>query len=250
MKHRITTDSHAQEFRMLRNRIEAEIQAPAVLLVTSATDRDGAGLTAYGLAESLSKTHQRAALVTTVAGKVGHAAEVVDESAETEDQAPRRRASDGLGRAGRGPGRLSIVAISHERLTTISRSNVAEMLAELRAENDYVVIDAGDLPNNSFGLLISTLADAILVSFLTGRPQVPGDRTMLDTLERSEAKICGVVMNDKAAIEVFVQQQSGEPSAAEATAPVQHEEPAAQPRRGFALNQRLEFVRQRIGKAF
>jgi Mrp family chromosome partitioning ATPase len=185
MKHRITTDSHAQEFRLLRNRIEAEIQAPAVLLVTSATDSDGAALTAYGLAESLSKTHQRAALVTTVAGKVGHAAEVVDLSTESDEPAeatPRRRASDGLARAGRGPGRLSVVAISHERLTTISRNNVAEMLAELRAENDYVVIDAGDLPNNSFGLLISTLADAILVAFLTGRPQVPGDRVMLDTL--------------------------------------------------------------------
>ena len=57
MKHRIATDSMAREFRLLRNRIEAEIHAPAVLLVTSATERDGAGLTAYGLAESLSKTH-------------------------------------------------------------------------------------------------------------------------------------------------------------------------------------------------
>ena len=249
MKHRITTDSHAHEFRMLRNRIEAEIHAPAVLLVTSATDRDGAALTAYGLAESLSKTHQSAALVTTVAGKVGHAAEIVPDVAEVEEPAedvPRRRAGDRAGSARRGPGRLSVVAISQERLTTISRSNVAEMLAELRAENDYVVIDAGDLPNNSFGLLLSTLADAILVSFLIGRPQVPADRAMLDTLERSEAKICGVVMNDKATIDLFLQQQSG----SEATAPVQSEEPAAAPRRGFALNRRLEFVRRRIGKAF
>jgi len=67
MKHRISTDSLAREFRLLRNRIEAEVHAPAVLLVTSATDRDGAGLTAYGLAESLSKTHQRTALLTTSA---------------------------------------------------------------------------------------------------------------------------------------------------------------------------------------
>jgi Mrp family chromosome partitioning ATPase len=239
MKHRITTDSHAHEFRMLRNRIEAEIHAPAVLLVTSATDRDGVALTAYGLAESLSKTHQRAALVTTALPVVNPG----NGEAQAE-QAPRRRSSDRLGGAERGPGRLSIVAISPERLATISRSNVAEMLAELRAEHDYVVIDAGDLPNNSFGLLISTLADAILVAFLIGRPQVPGDRTMLDTLERSEAKILGVVMNDKATIDLFLQQSGGEPAP-----PLKLDDPASQPRREFALNRRLEFSRLRNGKA-
>lgn len=237
MKHRITTDSHAHEFRILRNRIEAEIHAPAVLMVTSATDRDGTSLTAFGLAESMSKTHQRAALVTAAAPIVAQA------ESPPVDQTPRRRSSDRLGGVTRGPGQLSIIEISHERMATISRSNVAEMLAELRAEHDYVVIDAGDLPNNSFGLLISTLADAILVSFLTGRAEVAADRAMLTTLERSEAKICGVVMNDKATIEHYLQQTDAEP------APSVPEEPMPERRRGFALNQSLELVRQRIGKA-
>jgi Mrp family chromosome partitioning ATPase len=75
MKHRIVPDSLSREFRLLRNRIESEIQGPAVLLVTSASDGDGASLTAYGIAESLSRTHQRTALVTTAA--VGHGPEPV-----------------------------------------------------------------------------------------------------------------------------------------------------------------------------
>jgi len=84
--------------------------------------------------------------------------------------------------------RLSIVAISHERVTTMSRSNVAEMLAQLREQYDYVVIDGGDLPNNGFRASLFHLADGVLISFRTGRKQLAGDRVMLDSLERSEAK--------------------------------------------------------------
>jgi Mrp family chromosome partitioning ATPase len=201
MKGRIVTDSLSHEFRLLRNRVEAEVHAPAVILVTSATDRDGAGLTAYGLAESLSKTHQRTALVTT-----SMPAPDEPQTLAPGPQAPRRRASDRLeGGSSVAPGQLSIVAISHERLTTISRSSVASLVAGLRAENDYVVIDGGDLPKNSFALLLVASADATLVTFLSGRQQTPADRVMLDTLERAEAKMLGVVVTDQEAIDHFAQ---------------------------------------------
>jgi Mrp family chromosome partitioning ATPase len=245
MKHRITTDSHAHEFRMLRNRIEAEIHAPAVLMVTSATDRDGVSLTAYGIAEALSKTHQRAVLVTAAAPAP---AQPDGPAGSPGEPAPSRRGADRDGAGsrtargiGRGPGQLSILEISPERLVTIARTNVTEMLEELRAEHDYVVIDAGDLPNNSFGQQVSTLADAILVAFLTGRSQVAGDQTMVNTLERTEAKILGVVMNDKATIDLLMHQ-------ADPLAPSVPEEPERVERRGF-VTQRLELVRERIGKA-
>jgi Mrp family chromosome partitioning ATPase len=187
------------EFRLLRNRVESEIHSPAVLLVTSATDRDGAAVTAYGLAESLSKTHQRTALVTT-AKAVVTSPQLLGPAAPTQ----HRRASDRLDSgAAKSPGALSVVSISQERLATISRSNVSSLVEELRAGHDYVVVDGGDLPGNSFALLVASSADAVLVTFLAGRQQTPQDRAMLDTLERTESKILGVVMTEQDAIDHF-----------------------------------------------
>jgi Mrp family chromosome partitioning ATPase len=199
MKGRIHTDSRNHEFRLLRNRIEADIHAPAVLLVTSATGRDGAGVTAFGLAESLSKTHQRTALVTS-ANPTAPGPQLFAPPAP----ALRRRASDPLeGRGAKASSGLSVVSISQERLATISRSSVASLVEELRSEHDYVVVDGGDLPNNSFALLLAASADAVLVTFLAGRQQTQQDRVMLDTLERTESKMLGVVMTDQEAINEF-----------------------------------------------
>lgn len=198
MKARIVTDSLARTFRLLRNRVEAELHAPAVVLVTSATARDGASLTAYGLAESLSHTHQRTALVTASAP----AKDPLEWSTPAPAQ-PRRRASDRLGGADTSSGSMSIVTISQERLATISRSSVAALVTELRGVHDYVVIDGGDLANNGFALLLASSADAILVSFLAGRQQTPSDRDMLDAIERSETKVLGVVMTDQESIDQF-----------------------------------------------
>ncbi len=234
MKHRIALDSLSREFRLLRNRIEAEIHAPAVILVTSATERDGTGLAAYGLAESMSRAHQRAALVTTAAPSIA-----AQEWALPTQPALRRRASDRL-EAGTAamPGGLTVVAISQERLATISRSSVAEMVADLRAKHDYVVIDGGDLPNNSFALLLVASVDAVLVSFLAGRQETPSDRIMLDTLERSEAKMLGVTMTDQSTINHFAQHDS------------EHEpEPLPEPKRANPIRAGLEITLQRIGKA-
>ncbi len=150
MKHRITTDSMVHEFRLLRNRIEAEVEAPAVVFVTSATDGDGASLTAYGLAESLSKTQAAHGSRNDGRGDAG------DDVTAAPTPRARRRASDRLEGVNHpaNDGRLSVVSISPERVATISRSSVAGLVQELRVDHDYVIIDAGNLPKNSFGLLL------------------------------------------------------------------------------------------------
>jgi cellulose biosynthesis protein BcsQ len=107
-------------------------------------------------------------------------------------------------------------------VATIARSNVDDMLAELRTQYDYIVIDGGDLPNNGFGLLFVTAADGVLLSFRTGRKQLVADRLMLETLERSEAKVIGAVMNDQASIDRFNDDDASvqiEPVAVEVPAP-------------------------------
>jgi Mrp family chromosome partitioning ATPase len=236
MKGRIHTDSMAREFRLLRNRIEAEIHAPAVVLVTSATGRDGSGVTAFGLADSLSKTHQRIALVTTAAPVSGPPVLL-----DPVQPAQRRRASDRLaGPLADGPAGLSVITISQERLTTISRNNVAELVQELRGKHDYVVIDGGDLPDNSFALLIVAIADAALITFLAGRQQTPQDRVMLDTLERSEVKTLGVVVTDQESIDHFASRD----------VPNELRELATTKKSSNPLVHRLEVALQRIGRPF
>jgi Mrp family chromosome partitioning ATPase len=239
MKRRITTDSMAHEFRLLRNRIEAEVNAPAIVLVTSATDVDGAGVTAFGLADSLSKSKQRTALVTTSAA-------TPLSTVSAPDAPRRRRANDRLEAVSHsdGEGRLSVVSISPERLATISRSGVANLLEELRADHDYVVIDAGNLPKNSFGLLLVASADAALVAFRAGRAQEAADRVMLDTLERSEAKVLGVVVTDKAIIDHYQLQSE---SAIADRNPAEHKPAEHKP--ATLMPERLDLRRDRLGKA-
>lgn len=196
MKHRILTDSFSREFRLLRNRVEAEMQAPCIVLVTSATSGDGASITAFGLAESLSRTHQSTVFVTSASHVF--APELVGPSAD----GPRRRASDRItADAPKHGGCLNVIAISHERLATISRADATSMVHELRGAHDYVVIDGHDLPNNGFAQLLVPSADAVVVTFLTGRQQSGCDKVMLDVLERSEARILGIAMTDAAFIE-------------------------------------------------
>ena len=238
MKGRIHHDSMVHEYRLLRNRIEAEVHAPALILVTSATDRDGAGITAYGLAESLSKTHQRTVLVTTDSTVVAPAETSMPSS---QQPALRRRATDRLESSGHvtgGDGRFSVVYVSPERIATISRSSVASLVQGLRSEHDYVVIDAGDLPKNSFGLLLIASADATLLAFRAGRAQQPADRVMLDMLERAESKVLGVVMTDMSMIDTFAQRDE----------PVVVKEPAHEGKPLAAFAGRVEVALQRVRK--
>jgi Mrp family chromosome partitioning ATPase len=190
VKGRHANEPMAREFRILRTRIEAEISPPAILLVASATARDGAGLTAFGLAESLSNSDQRTVLIAT----------------ETMSTGSPGRIRNGLTQAPatplkKGDGPFPVISFTAERLATMSRTNVAALMQRLRGEYDYVVVEAGDFPKNSFGVLVLSSADAALVTFRSGRSEAPADRTMIDTLERSKAKLLGVVMLDEAAIE-------------------------------------------------
>jgi Mrp family chromosome partitioning ATPase len=100
-------------------------------------------------------------------------------------------------------------------VATISRTHAAEMVKELRSENDYVVVDAGNLAKNGLGLLLLGSADLTIVAFRAGRAQQLDDRLMLDSLERAEAKVFGVIMTDQPTIEHFAHRDDPAVSAIE-----------------------------------
>jgi Mrp family chromosome partitioning ATPase len=238
MKHRsISADSLAHEFRLLRNRIETGIRAPALVFVTSATDDDGSSFAAHGIASSLSRTHQRTVLVTTDPTLAPTPA----------GEAPgtlRRRASDRVGSSQRATtaGGISVVCLSPERVATISRSRVGEMIEELRSSNDYVVVDGGNLPNNGLGLLLLGTADVAIVAFRAGRAEQPADRVMLDALERAESKVVGVVMTDRESIDHF--------DATNNPTQETHEVPRAETNPAILLRRRVELVLSRLVRSF
>jgi Mrp family chromosome partitioning ATPase len=243
MKHRsISSESLAHEFRLLRNRIETGIQSPALVFVTSATDDDGTGFAAHGIASSLSRTHQRTVLVTT-----NPLLSPPAPAGETPGTL-RRRASDRVESSQRATtaGGISVVCISAERVATISRSRVAEMVEELRGSNDYVVVDAGNLPSNGLGLLLLGTADVAIIAFRAGRAEQPADKLMLDALERAESKVVGVVMTDRESIDHF--NEINNPT--EATPEHTLEAPQTERNPAVLLRRRLELVVSRLVRSF
>jgi Mrp family chromosome partitioning ATPase len=252
-RHNLHVDSLVHEFRLLRNRIEAEVQPPALIFITSGSDSDGAGFAAHGIAESLSRTHQRTVLVTSDPALARPA-----QSGPAEPL--RRRASDRVD-APEGPrvgGVFSVVCLSTERVATISRTRVAEMVQELRSSNDYVVVDAGNLAKNGLGLLLVGSADAVILAFRSGRAQQEGDQFLLDTLERAESKTIGVIMTDQDAIDHFLRRDesgAGLESPAENAAAGHNEAPKPKPATGVLqqvssapakLAKRLELALSRL----
>ena len=196
----IHADPISHEFRLLRNKIEAAIHAPALIFVTSATDEDGTGFASHGLAESLSRTHQRTVVITsdpTLAPPAPVGSEPQKRRATDINGAPKLRLGVQTG-AG-----FSVVCLSAERINTISRTRVAEMVQELRTANDYVIVDAGNLAKNGLGLLLIGQADVAIVAFRAGRAQSEADRLMMDALEQNESKVLGVVMTDQTSIDTF-----------------------------------------------
>jgi Mrp family chromosome partitioning ATPase len=237
MKHRnISADSLAHEFRLLRNRIESATVAPALVFVTSATDEDGTGFAAQGIAASLSRTHQRTVLITTDAT-------LAPPSSGEMVGGLRRRASDRVDSAqlaASSSSGFSVVCLSPERVSTISRTRVAEMVQELRASNDYVVVDGGNLAENGLGLLLVSSADIAVVAFRAGRSEQPADRLMMDALERAESKVIGVVMTDQESLEHFAQSKASAENPADVA--VERELVERKP----AMLRRLEVVLNRL----
>ncbi|MBD5654527.1 MAG: hypothetical protein IAI50_05025 [Candidatus Eremiobacteraeota bacterium] len=222
---RAQTDALALEFRLLRNKIEAKLEAPAVILVTSATVDDGTALTALSIAESFSASNQRTVLVTS-----DQSAHLIATAAYPGGAEMRRRKMDKFGAANRSSAdeQLSVVRVSPENMATISRSSVAALLQRLRDEYAYIIVDGPNLPQNPLALLLASAASGILVAFASGRLPLPADAAMLEILDGSSATMLGVVMSDRATIDHFAQRSASDiPSAAEpAMRPIDHRDVA------------------------
>jgi|HubBroStandDraft_1064217.scaffolds.fasta_scaffold326476_2 Mrp family chromosome partitioning ATPase len=170
------------KFHLLRARIESDLKQPGVIMVTSAQRRDGKSLTAYGLAESLSR--------------VGHRTALVDANAEARWTTQARLSNDR-----RGP---SIVAMPREDGgASLSREAIHNFVGQMRVRFDFTVVDAAPLLCSSSALLLANEADGVLLSLRVGRAPCEEDALTVRMLRHARVSILGVVGATAEGIEQF-----------------------------------------------
>jgi Mrp family chromosome partitioning ATPase len=173
----------ASKFQLLRVRIESDVKLASVIMVTSAHANDGKTLTAYGLAECLTKVGHRTALVDTCSASNGVA---------------KRWSSDALER------NFPILSLSsQESGPTASRDAVYAFVEQMRSRYDYTIVDAAPLMSNSVAMLLAGSVDAVLLAVRHGRAPSEDDELMVQTLRHLRAKVLGVIASAPESIAEF-----------------------------------------------
>ena len=188
--------SHLNEqFEALRKRLEDEHHQASLILIASAKPDDGADLTAHGLAEALAASGHATALVDVRS----HAApqRAVDESRPDVREAaqilPHRRGAA-----------LAMIAYSG---TDDPATAVPAFAATLRERYRYAVIDGAAIPQNEVAAILSSLADAVVLTVRNGRMSSREDEVLLSVLDRGRRPVLGVVTVDRKAIAAFTKHE-------------------------------------------
>ncbi len=156
-----------EAFRILRIRIADQVAMPAVILVTSALNNDGATYVACGLARACAEFEHRTLLV----DAHGNDAGAIEFLSGTETPL------------------LSVRGLFRESAS----ENVAATLRKLRTEFDMIVIDAPPVPNSSLALSLASASDGVIFAVRLGRKQTAADEEMVRVL--ADRNILGVVPN-------------------------------------------------------
>lgn len=180
-------DDTSAQFQLLRAHVEREVEAPAVVIVTSAEPGDGKSVTAYALAESLARAGRRAALVAGPGSLLTIAPELSDDAAET----------------------LSVVRVQ-KPASALKGKAATEFMRSTRAAYDYTIVDAGPLLTDDFALGLVGRVDGVLVSVRLGRPRSDEDEMTVRVIEQSNGRMIGVVAVLPAAIADFANRRPAE----------------------------------------
>jgi receptor protein-tyrosine kinase len=161
------------QFQLLRARIESELHAPVVILVTSAATGDGKSVTAFGLAESLSSVGHRVALVD---------ANVTAPAAQTLTS-PTVLST-----------RLPIFGLPVDKKDPVAARETARgFLRDLRGRFDFTIVDGAPFMQNSISMLLAGAVDGVLLTVKLGRAQLEGDELLARALDHAGANVVGIV---------------------------------------------------------
>ncbi len=194
--------STAEAYRVLRTNLQfatAGLGSSAMVLVTSAGPGEGKTTTLVNLGVALAQAGKRVLLVDTdlrrpaLHKQFGLANEAGLTTLFLAPQAPL----DGLIRA-TGVGGLSVITsgpIPANPAEVLEFPRTAELLDELRARADYVLLDCPPVLSVADASILAQKADGVLLVAVMGRTRTGVFKNAALTLERVQARLLGVVLN-------------------------------------------------------
>ena len=181
------------KFDLLRARLEAEIERPAVIAITSSIAEDGNEVAAWGLACSLAATGYPTIFMDTSL------------SAPTMTEPAQRLRLDEIANQldpSQGSASFAVLTLGDPTLQKrTSQRSIVSSFQVLRTKFDYVIINAGFALSSSFATAVVTAADSVLVAVKIGRRQLGHDLQLSAALEQLGAHFLGVIAMDASVIE-------------------------------------------------
>lgn len=194
------------EFDLLRAHVEADVERPAVIAITSSTAHDGGDVAAWALACSLAGTGYPTAFID---------ARVSVSTAE--QPAQRLRLDDIIAQlvASHETPSFAILTLGEPALQRrTSQRNISSAFEILRGKFDYVIISADSALTSPFATALLSSADSVLVAVKIGRRQQDSDVRLSTSLATLGDHFLGIVALDPSVIE-----KAGALESASATAP-------------------------------
>ena len=177
-------------------------EAPKVILVTSAVEREGKTTCAAQLAASLARADKRTLLLD---GDLRHPGAHIALGLELRAGLPELlRGELGNDEAVQPTSIEGLFAVTggtcdYAAISALSRPELARIIQGFRDSFDHVVIDAGPVLDVSDPLLLGQQSDAVILSTMLDVSRVPQVRAAVERLRSVGGRLLGVVVHGGAA---------------------------------------------------
>jgi succinoglycan biosynthesis transport protein ExoP len=185
------TSSVTDRMEITRARIETEVPAPGIIVVTSATDKDGKSIVATALAQSLASLGHRVLQV----DADPTSAAIGQRSAPRMSEHPNYDIMSYV-TAG-ATGSPDLLALTNSAISASCTPAAAQAtFARFRENFDYTIVDAATVRRSATALTLAVAADRVLLSLRQGRAAKREDHELVAMLDATKASILGVVTVD------------------------------------------------------
>ncbi len=188
----------ASTLSLLRARIEAGLERPAVLAVTSARPRDGKSLVSYGLAANFAETNYKVLFVDADERSERALSNAVPSLSDKPEFDVCAYVKRGIRNA---PDMLDLSNPAVAESGSINAVRAA--FDRFRQSYDYTVIDTSVIGSSGLALLLSAASDGVIVAVRDGRSVTKADKDISVLLRTAGANLIGAVTADRSAIRAF-----------------------------------------------
>jgi Mrp family chromosome partitioning ATPase len=165
-------DISEEQFRLLRLRVQNDVDVPAFVVVGSALRRDGATYVACGLARAFAEAGYNTLLLDANARDSGIADELgfsIQAGAAKPERVERN---------------LSVASLFKDEERVVTDAELTEMIAGVRWRYAMTIVDVPAIPGSGSALQLAQAADGVLVAVRLGRRPCEADRELKRLLER------------------------------------------------------------------